>query len=185
MRPAAHLLLIQNDYDIDFTVIDLPGEREVWATTSSAIDCWSSTMSRESCASIKRVGEGSGFEVMATEDPRTFQKAARSWRPTLIIMDLKMPGVDGIQLLRDLAADKCAAQVVLASGEDCKVLETALQLGRERGLRMRGMLQKPIHVETLRELLATFKPLSRTLLSSDLADAIAANHLFLEYQPKL
>jgi len=134
---------------------------------------------------IKRIGEGSGFEVVATEDPRAFQKAARSWRPTLIIMDLKMPGVDGIQLLRDLAADKCAAQVVLASGEDCKVLETALQLGRERGLRMRGMLQKPIHVETLRELLATFKPLSRTLLSSDLADAIAANHLFLEYQPKL
>src|SRR6266851_3332766 len=123
MRPAAHLLLIQNDYDIDFTVIDLPGEREVWATTSSAIDCWSSTMSRESCASIKRVGEGSGFEVMATEDPRTFQKAARSWRPTLIIMDLKMPGVDGIQLLRNLA---------------------------------------------------TFKPLSRTLLSTDLADAISS-----------
>src|SRR5216684_6782874 len=134
---------------------------------------------------IKRIGEGSGFEVVATEDPRTFQKVARSWRPSLIIMDLKMPGVDGIQLLRDLAADKCAAQVVLASGEDCKVLETALQLGRERGLRMRGMLQKPIHVETLRELLATFKPLSRTLLSSDLADAIATNYLFLEYQPKL
>ena len=134
---------------------------------------------------IKRIGEGSGFEVVATEDPRTFQKAARSWHPTLIIMDLKMPGVDGIQLLRDLAADKCAATVVLASGEDSRVLETALQLGQERGLKMRGMLQKPIRVETLRELLATFKPLSRTLLSTELADAIAANHLFLEYQPKL
>ncbi len=134
---------------------------------------------------IKRVAEGSGFDVAVTEDSRTFAKAVRSWRPRVIIMDLKMPGTDGIQLLLDLAADKCTAHVVLASGEDGKVLETAQQLGRERGLKMSGMLQKPIRIETLRELLAAFKPVPKTLLSTDLAEAISANHLFLEYQPKL
>jgi EAL domain-containing protein (putative c-di-GMP-specific phosphodiesterase class I) len=100
-------------------------------------------------------------------------------------MDLQMPGVDGIELLRDLAADRSSAQVILTSGVDGKVLESALQLGRERGLSMAGMLEKPIRLETLRELLGTVKPIAQSLLATDLAEAIAADQLFLEYQPKL
>jgi EAL domain-containing protein (putative c-di-GMP-specific phosphodiesterase class I) len=134
---------------------------------------------------IKRVAEGSGFDVVVREDPRVLGKTARSWHPAIIIMDLQMPGVDGIELLRDLAADRSSAQVILTSGVDGKVLESALQLGRERGLSMVGMLEKPIRLETLRELLGTVKPIAQSLLATDLAEAIAADQLFLEYQPKL
>jgi EAL domain-containing protein (putative c-di-GMP-specific phosphodiesterase class I) len=134
---------------------------------------------------IKRVAEGSGFDVVVREDPRALGKTARSWHPAIIIMDLQMPGVDGIELLRDLAADRSSAQVILTSGVDGKVLESALQLGRERGLSMAGMLEKPIRLETLRELLGTVKPIAQSLLATDLAEAIAADQLFLEYQPKL
>jgi EAL domain-containing protein (putative c-di-GMP-specific phosphodiesterase class I) len=134
---------------------------------------------------IKRVAEGSGFDVVVREDPRVLGKTARSWHPAIIIIDLQMPGVDGIELLRDLAADRSSAQVILASGVDGKVLESALQLGRERGLSMAGMLEKPIRLETLRELLGTVKPIAQSLLATDLAEAIAADQLFLEYQPKL
>ncbi len=134
---------------------------------------------------IRRVGEGSGFEVMVADDPGSFAKMARSWHPTVIVVDLKMPNIDGVQLLRDLAADKCEAHIVVASGADGKVLEAARQLGRERGLKMSGMLQKPIRIEALRELLAAFKPMPKAVLSRALAEAIAANQLFIEYQPKL
>jgi EAL domain-containing protein (putative c-di-GMP-specific phosphodiesterase class I) len=134
---------------------------------------------------IKRVAEGSGFDVVVREDPRVLGKTARSWHPAIIIMDLQMPGVDGIELLRDLAADRSSAQVILTSGVDGKVLESALQLGRERGLSMVGMLEKPIRLETLRELLGTVKPIAQSSLATDLAEAIAADQLFLEYQPKL
>ena len=134
---------------------------------------------------FKRVAEGVGFEVVVTEDPAVFTRAARQWQPTVIVLDLNMPGMDGIQLLRSLAADQCAAHILLISGADGKVLETAQQLGRERGLRMREPLQKPLRIETLREVLGAFKPLPNALLSADLADAIAAGQLFLEYQPQL
>jgi EAL domain-containing protein (putative c-di-GMP-specific phosphodiesterase class I) len=100
-------------------------------------------------------------------------------------MNLQMPDVDGIELLRELASDKSGAKVVLTSGVDGKMLESALQLGRQRGLNMVGMLQKPFRVETLRELFAAVKPASDSLLSTDLADAIGTDQLFLEYQPKL
>jgi EAL domain-containing protein (putative c-di-GMP-specific phosphodiesterase class I) len=134
---------------------------------------------------VKRVAESVGFEVVATEDPSVFSKAARQWHPSVILLDLSIPGTDGIQLLRGLAADKCPAHILLTSGADAKVLEAAQQLGRDRGLNMGKMIQKPVRIETLRELLREFKPVPRTLLAVDLADAIAAGQLFLEYQPKL
>ena len=74
---------------------------------------------------VKRVAQGCGFEVVVTETAGAFISAARLWHPTVILLDLKIPGSDGIELLRSLAADKCQAHVVLSSGADTKVLEAA------------------------------------------------------------
>lgn len=134
---------------------------------------------------VKRVAEACGFEVVVTHDPSAFMHAVRQWHPTVIMLDLKMPGTDGIQLLRSLAADNCPAHVVLTSGSDGKILEAAMQLGRERGLNMSQALPKPMRVENLQERLAGFKRVSKPLLSADLEAALAADQLFLEYQPKL
>jgi EAL domain-containing protein (putative c-di-GMP-specific phosphodiesterase class I)/ActR/RegA family two-component response regulator len=133
---------------------------------------------------VKRVAQGCGFEVVVTETAGAFMSAARSWHPTVILLDLKIPGSDGIELLRSLAADKCPAHIVLSSGADTKVLEAAMQLGLERGLKMGEALQKPVRVENLRERLAGLKRLPKLQLSADLARAISSDQLFLEYQPK-
>jgi EAL domain-containing protein (putative c-di-GMP-specific phosphodiesterase class I) len=134
---------------------------------------------------VKRVAEGVGFEVVVAEDPEGFIKTARYWRPAVIILDLRMPGRDGVEVLRSLAADDCAATVVLVSGEDAKTLEASAALGRERGLKMSSVLPKPFRMEALRQLLLQFKPLPKMLVSAELAHAIASGDLFLEYQPKL
>ena len=136
-------------------------------------------------SSIKRVAQGCGFEVVVTEDATAFTNAARQWHPTVIMLDLKMPGCDGIELLRALAADKCPAHIVLSSGADAKVLDAAMQLGRERGLNMGETLPKPMRAETLRERLSELKRLPKLQLSADLSRAIAGSELLLEYQPKL
>jgi len=49
---------------------------------------------------------------------------------------------------------------------------------------MSGVLEKPVRPEMLRKFLARLKA-TKALLSDDLADAIAAHQLFLEYQLKL
>src|SRR4051812_49115632 len=85
---------------------------------------------------VKRVAQSCGFEVVVTENAPAFINASRLWHPTVIMLDLKIPGSDGIELLRSLAADKCSAHIVLSSGADARILDSALQLGRERGLAM-------------------------------------------------
>ena len=134
---------------------------------------------------VRKIAEGIGFEVLLTEDPIVFAKTAREWRPSVIILDLKIPGTDGIELLRGLAADNCAAHIVLTSVIDDKVLEAAQQLGRDRGLNMGALLHKPIRIDILERLLRALKPVPKTLLADDLGEGIAAGQLFLEYQPKL
>jgi EAL domain-containing protein (putative c-di-GMP-specific phosphodiesterase class I) len=133
---------------------------------------------------IKRAAEGLGFDVIAVSDPQSFVRTARTWEPSLIILDLQMPGTDGIELLRQLAADKCRAHVLLASGFDRKVLQSARKLGEARGLNMGPPLEKPFAADLLREVLGRYRPVPKTVLASDLTTAIPANHLFLEYQPK-
>jgi EAL domain-containing protein (putative c-di-GMP-specific phosphodiesterase class I) len=134
---------------------------------------------------IKRVAEPQGFEVITTDDPEKFKKTAQSWSPTLIVMDLQMPTQDGIELLRDLAVSKCTAPIVLSSGLDLRTLEAAQRLGTERGLKMEGVLQKPVPLQDLNDLMVRHKPVAGAPLSCDLAEAIISGQLFLEYQPKI
>jgi len=136
-------------------------------------------------ALIRKVGESCGFEVLVTDDPISFSKTVQSFGPTVITLDLNMPGTDGVQLLRSLAADRCAAHLILSSGAGGKVLEAVMRLGHERGLKMSGVLPKPFRLETLREMLTQFSRISKKASAIDLADGITNGQLFLEYQLKL
>ena len=137
------------------------------------------------CRLVTRVAQPHGFEVVATHDPKQFMGTIQSWVPTLIVMDLQMPGTDGIELLRDLALNQCTASIILASGLDSRTLDAALRLGAERGLKMGGTLQKPVSLQEMRDLLARYRPADSTQLARDLEGAIGADQLFLEYQPKI
>jgi len=137
------------------------------------------------CRLVSRVAKPQGFEVITTHEPDIFKKFVQSSAPTVIVMDLQMPGTDGIELLRDLALLRCTAPIVLASGLDLRTLDAALRLGTERGLTMDGVLQKPVPLQDLKDLLARHKPADSALLAGDLGQAIATDQLFLEYQPKI
>jgi len=121
---------------------------------------------------IKAAAEKLGFRAEATNDAHNFPNLARLHRPDVIIMDLKMPDIDGVQMLRNLAADQCAARIILASGSDGRVLDAAMRLGRERRLQMYGVLPKPFRLETLHALLEGFRPVPKIRRASDLAEAI-------------
>jgi DNA-binding response OmpR family regulator len=50
--------------------------------------------------------ERAGYEVVTTHDGRAALAAARSWRPDLVILDVSMPHMTGLDVCRRLKADE-------------------------------------------------------------------------------
>lgn len=104
-------------------------------------------------ALIKRVGEACGYTVFATSRARDFKQLFLSTQFDFIALDLGMPDIDGIELLRFLAEEQCQSQLVIISGFDRRILDTALRLGEALGLKIAGTFAKPVKIATLRSLL--------------------------------
>ncbi|MDG2048022.1 MAG: EAL domain-containing response regulator [Halioglobus sp.] len=71
----------------------------------------------------------------------------------ILILDLQMPGIDGIEVIRYLAKMENAPELILMSGQDSAVLSGAENLAVAHELVVRGTLVKPLSVRLLRGLL--------------------------------
>lgn len=100
----------------------------------------------------------SGYEPSIATDDRAFRDAFVRHRPDMVAIDLGMPGMDGIELLRFLASEDYRAPVLIISGFDRRVLESAFRFGQELGLEMAGPLEKPTRLEDIEQLLVDLRP---------------------------
>ena len=98
-----------------------------------------------------------GFEAILTSDDRQFRESFHADRPDAVALDLGMPGMDGVELLRFLADANFRAPVLIVSGFDRRVLESAFRLGEALGLTMAGPLEKPMRLEDLEACLTELK----------------------------
>jgi DNA-binding response OmpR family regulator len=107
---------------------------------------------------VAQVARDCGFYPILTSDDRSFRDEFRLERPDTVVLDLGMPGMDGVELLRFLAAEDNRAPVLIISGFDRRVLESAFSLGEALGLDMIGPLEKPVRAHQLERLLSELKP---------------------------
>ena len=98
-----------------------------------------------------------GFDPIVTSNDDSFRDRFRSSRPAVVALDLGMP-VDGVELLRFLADEVFEGPVLIISGFDRRVLESAFRLGEAQGLNMVGPIEKPARLEDLESLLRGLKP---------------------------
>lgn len=98
-----------------------------------------------------------GFAADVTTEDEDFRARFLAQRPALVALDLGMPGMDGVELLRFLAEQKFDAPVLIVSGFDRRVLDSAFRLGEALGLSMAGPIEKPMRAEILEQTLADLK----------------------------
>lgn len=111
----------------------------------------------------------------------------------LVLSDLNMPGVDGVDLIRMFDEADYRGDLILFSGEDPQTLSMAESLARARKLSVLGSMAKPVSHATLEEMLKrpslqhADKPVRpRPLIShEDVRAAIENAELAPWFQPKI
>jgi EAL domain-containing protein (putative c-di-GMP-specific phosphodiesterase class I)/CheY-like chemotaxis protein len=136
-------------------------------------------------AFVAKVARSCDYEVSVTSHAQEFCDLHQSWQPSHVLMDLEMPGTDGVELLRYLASEKSQAIVLLMSGHSLKVLESARRVAVERGLSVGPMISKPVRVAVLREMLLSVNTDQTAAVEHDLETAIRTGGLSCEFQPKV
>jgi DNA-binding response OmpR family regulator len=106
---------------------------------------------------LASAAEESGFDPVITERDDEFRDAFLAQTPDMVALDLGMPGMDGVELIRFLADQQYSAPVLIVSGFDRRVLESAFRLGAALGLTMVGPVEKPVRFEVLEEMLSRLK----------------------------
>ncbi len=96
---------------------------------------------------LKSLLETMGHQIVEATNGREALTAVQSYMPSLVIVDIFMPEMDGIELIRNARGIQQDLQIIAISGSfsshEVDVLETAKRLGAAY------TLQKPFEIPTL------------------------------------
>ncbi len=102
---------------------------------------------------VRRVAEKMGCEVEVIQRATDFQERLPTFNPTLIVLDVVMPEIDGIEILKWLAARSCQARILVVTGFNPRYTDMAGVLGDAIGLDIETHT-KPISLKDLRAAIA-------------------------------
>lgn len=135
---------------------------------------------------VQEVLTAEGAEAALTEIDRT--------GIDLLISDLHMPGMDGIEFLRHLADNNYRGCLIIASGVEEQLLQTAAEMVKAKNMNLRGTIKKPVTKNALLQLMAS--PCETTAVPSkqrenikvtpdDIREGIRLNEFEVHFQPKV
>ncbi|WP_206484507.1 EAL domain-containing response regulator [Thalassotalea sp. G2M2-11] len=143
---------------------------------------------------LATIAREEGWQVEASSDPIDFLTQDISEK-TILILDLILPEVDGIEVIRALAKRKCYCPLILISGFDNKVLHSAQQLAEAHNMPVIATLTKPFEISRFINLLNDIKVNytkkefihghSITFTKKELQHALDNNEFVLHYQPQI
>lgn len=130
-----------------------------------------------------RVATMAGMEAVAVTDAAAFSERLDTFSPQVVLLDMQLGATDGVEQLRLLAERQYGGLLVLMSGFDARVLGTARVLGQNLGLKVEAMLEKPLRVAQLEDVLQRVDYVGQAPSTGRLLQGIANEELSLDFQP--
>lgn len=135
-----------------------------------------------------------GYRVCAyTEAAKFFAETETFAEGSIMILDLNMPGMDGVEVMRQMVKADNVLPLILVSGYDSGVLHSAEQLAKAYALDIIATIAKPFEFSVLKDIILNSTKVERrsgprpelSIAVSELEDAILGNQLVLHYQPQI
>lgn len=133
---------------------------------------------------------GKGYEMMTALDGLEAMRLLRQYPVDLVLLDMKMPGVNGLEVLKFVRSHSDSTRVIVVTAYDVQYQDLVEQIGVE------GFLMKPFGIQALtqkvEEVLAGRKgpsPVTETVAQEPGGEVPQARLLFMEpseytYKPK-
>lgn len=98
------------------------------------------------CSTVSGILADEGYKTVAFQDAESFWQSLDAQEPSLVLLDIWLPGVDGLELLKRLHKRFPALPVIMMSGHaGIETAVTAIKAGAF------DFMEKPLHLEALLE----------------------------------
>ena len=96
---------------------------------------------REAAEALQMLLSADGFECRALDDPFAVCDMACDWQPFAVVLDIKMPGLDGLELARRLRAHPLTTHMLLVA---CTAFASRDDRARAQGGGLRCALRQAV-----------------------------------------
>lgn len=117
--------------------------------------------SAQRVALVEMLGQLGASQVTEIPDGHTALRCFQdSFTPTVnvAIIDLALPGMDGLELIRKMAELNCRAHVIIIGAQPSNLLFSVETMAQAYGVELLGTIAKPVSAQKIAALLANYAP---------------------------